>query len=354
MATPSEEPKSGKQKNLTILLVSLGVILLIFQCSILNSRTTNPRIAQFLIWAIYLEIGLATAIWFNRLINRVKGHAPLRELWTYRILGGIFSLFGWPILIAFRWLFSAIFSVRGVDDLDLKVLDATMAVTGIMVVFSLIIAVIVKAGFIAVLGLILLGVGGIIWYRNNAAKSKPLPHISNSSISQQIASAPAQNNSPAKTASPIHTAPATVAGYSGLSNIADNTVKDKGKLKCCICGKDLTGLPAMVDHATGEAFCEQDAHYFGMHPSNRPKRPTIQETVQTEKKYSGYSKAVIYCRTDFEPRTIRLPGFTGSADVIRAGSTVEETEIVAAMLLKGCDKDNILLSVPDYGVGFIK
>jgi hypothetical protein len=125
-------------------------------------------------------------------------------------------------------------------------------------------------------------------------------------------------------------------------------------MKCCICDKDLTGLPAMVDHATGEAFCEHDAHYFGMHPSNRPKRPTIQEPAKTGKNYSGYSKAVIYCRAGFDLSSIRLPGFTGNADVIRAGSAVEETEIVAAMLLKGCDKDCILLSTPDYGVGFIK
>jgi hypothetical protein len=72
------------------------------------------------------------------------------------------------------------------------------------------------------------------------------------------------------------------------------------------------------------------------------------------KNYSGYSKAIIYCRAGFELSSIRLPGFTGNADVIRAFSAVEETEIIAAMLLKGCDKDCILLFPPDYGVGFIK
>ena len=125
-------------------------------------------------------------------------------------------------------------------------------------------------------------------------------------------------------------------------------------MKCCICDKDLTGLPAMVDRTTGEAFCEQDAHYFGMHPSNRPKRPTVQEPAKTEKNYSGYSKAVIYCKANFNISSLHLPGFTGDAEVIRSGSAVTETEIIAAMLLIGCDKDNILLSVPDYGVGFIK
>lgn len=128
----------------------------------------------------------------------------------------------------------------------------------------------------------------------------------------------------------------------------------KGGKQCCICGKDLTGLPAMVDHATGEAFCEQDAHYFGMHPSNRLKRPIIQEPEKTEKNISGYSRAIIYCRQDFDVRSMRLPGFSGKAEVIRAGSAVDETEIIAAMLLQGCDKDNVLLSPPDYGVGFIK
>lgn len=125
-------------------------------------------------------------------------------------------------------------------------------------------------------------------------------------------------------------------------------------MKCCICDKDLTGLYAMVDNVTGEAFCEQDAHYFGMHPSNRPKRPANQEPAKTQKNYSGYSKAVIYCKSDFNISSMRLPGFTGNAEVIRAGSAVNETEIVAAMLLKGCEKDCILLSPPDYGVGFIK
>lgn len=293
-------------------------------------------------------------------------------------------------------------------------------------------------------------------------------------------------------------------------------------MNCCICGKDLTGQPAMVDRVTGEAFCERDAHYFGMHPSNRPNRSTVQESTEsryfygkteeeakvaaqqagiapdkildikvtrqvqsrtaegasadkdkainatkervpseafdvgtakiiragesgvvevqaqtemvarqqwqstvskeavldkiecivapregffgigkkpgmwkaywsipfkiqisyklpaevtlrykestsptkkptptTEKpttraNYSGYSKAVIYCRAGFDLSTLRLPGFTGKADVIRSGSAVQENEIIAAMLLQGCDKDCILLSPPDYGVGFIK
>jgi hypothetical protein len=49
-------------------------------------------------------------------------------------------------------------------------------------------------------------------------------------------------------------------------------------MKCCICGQNLDGQPAMVDRATGEAFCPRDSHYFGQHPSNRPHRTTIQET----------------------------------------------------------------------------
>lgn len=46
-------------------------------------------------------------------------------------------------------------------------------------------------------------------------------------------------------------------------------------MQCCICGRDLTGQPQMVDRATGEAFCSADSHYFGMHPSNRPRRPAF-------------------------------------------------------------------------------
>jgi len=42
-------------------------------------------------------------------------------------------------------------------------------------------------------------------------------------------------------------------------------------MKCCICGRDLTGLPAMLDRATGEAFCSLHSHYLGLHPSNRPR-----------------------------------------------------------------------------------
>ncbi len=75
----------------------------------------------------------------------------------------------------------------------------------------------------------------------------------------------------------------------------------------------------------------------------------------TQSNYSGYSKAVIYCTKDFDiMRNLRLPGFSGSSEVIRAGSSVDKVEIVATMLMKGCDKDCILLSPPDYGVGFIK
>ena len=48
-------------------------------------------------------------------------------------------------------------------------------------------------------------------------------------------------------------------------------------MKCCMCGKDLAGQPAMVDRATGEAFCPQDSSYFGLHPSNRPAR-TVRES----------------------------------------------------------------------------
>jgi hypothetical protein len=43
-------------------------------------------------------------------------------------------------------------------------------------------------------------------------------------------------------------------------------------MKCCICGQDLAGQPAMVDNATGDAFCSQDSQYFGLHPGNRPRR----------------------------------------------------------------------------------
>jgi tetratricopeptide (TPR) repeat protein len=39
---------------------------------------------------------------------------------------------------------------------------------------------------------------------------------------------------------------------------------------CCVCGKDLTGSPAMVDRRTGEAFCEGDSEYFGVDASQRP------------------------------------------------------------------------------------
>jgi len=74
----------------------------------------------------------------------------------------------------------------------------------------------------------------------------------------------------------------------------------------------------------------------------------------TQSNYSGYSQAVIYCTQDFDPRALRLPGFNGSAQVIRAGNSVDQAEIVAFMLMKGCDEDAILLSPPLYGVGFIK
>jgi hypothetical protein len=75
----------------------------------------------------------------------------------------------------------------------------------------------------------------------------------------------------------------------------------------------------------------------------------------TQSNYSGYSKAIIYCTKNFDIRTLRLPGFGGTGEVIRTdGSSVDETEIVSVMLMKGCDKDSILLFPPDYGVGFIK
>jgi HEAT repeat protein len=70
--------------------------------------------------------------------------------------------------------------------------------------------------------------------------------------------------------------------------------------------------------------------------------------------YSAFSSAVIYCATNFDVSTLRLSGFTGQAEVVRAGSRVEKAELVAALLLKGCDKDCILVSSPDYGVGFVK
>lgn len=73
-----------------------------------------------------------------------------------------------------------------------------------------------------------------------------------------------------------------------------------------------------------------------------------------ENNYAGYSKAVIYCRQGFDLSTLRLPGFTGNAEVIRSGSVVADAEIVACMLMKGCDKSRILVSPPDYGVGFLK
>ena len=84
------------------------------------------------------------------------------------------------------------------------------------------------------------------------------------------------------------------------------------------------------------------------------KKESAPQKMSTSSDYSGYSKAVIYCRKDFDIRTLRLPGFTGTAEVIRSGSVVNETEIIAAMLMKGCDKYNILVSPPNYGVGFIK
>jgi len=124
-------------------------------------------------------------------------------------------------------------------------------------------------------------------------------------------------------------------------------------LKCVICGKDLSGLPTMVDSTTGEAYCEQDAHFIGIHPSNRPKPLSNQGEVLIENKYSKYTNAVIYCKSDFNVSSLRLPGFTGNAEVVRSGNAVTEAEIVTYMLLQGCDKDNILVSAPDYGVGFI-
>jgi Tfp pilus assembly protein PilF len=39
---------------------------------------------------------------------------------------------------------------------------------------------------------------------------------------------------------------------------------------CCVCGKDLAGVPAMIDRVTGEAFCESDSQYFGLDPKQRP------------------------------------------------------------------------------------
>ena len=87
-----------------------------------------------------------------------------------------------------------------------------------------------------------------------------------------------------------------------------------------------------------------------------PLQPVIGKTqsMSTPSDYSRYTKAFIYCRQGFDPRTLRLPGFTGKAEVIRSGSVVERAEIVAYMLMAGCDKYCILASPPDYGVGFIK
>ena len=75
----------------------------------------------------------------------------------------------------------------------------------------------------------------------------------------------------------------------------------------------------------------------------------------TKLNYSGYSKAIIYCTKNFDIHTLRLPGFGGTGEVIRAdGNSIDETEIISFMLMKGCDKDCILLYLPDCGVGFIK
>ena len=38
----------------------------------------------------------------------------------------------------------------------------------------------------------------------------------------------------------------------------------------------------MVDNATGEAFCSKDSHYFGLHPSNRPRRARPEAQVDVE------------------------------------------------------------------------
>jgi hypothetical protein len=48
-------------------------------------------------------------------------------------------------------------------------------------------------------------------------------------------------------------------------------------MKCCICGQNLEGQPAMVDRATGEAFCSRDSQFFGLDPSNRPHHTTSQK-----------------------------------------------------------------------------
>ena len=44
-------------------------------------------------------------------------------------------------------------------------------------------------------------------------------------------------------------------------------------MQCCVCGKNLDGQPALVDRATGEAFCYGDRDYFGLDPRQRPKTP---------------------------------------------------------------------------------
>jgi tetratricopeptide (TPR) repeat protein len=56
----------------------------------------------------------------------------------------------------------------------------------------------------------------------------------------------------------------------------------KPAMVCCVCGKDLSGGPAMVDKLTGEAFCENDSQYFGMDPKQRPtpSRPGSQVVAQ--------------------------------------------------------------------------
>ena len=75
-----------------------------------------------------------------------------------------------------------------------------------------------------------------------------------------------------------------------LSHFSQFEKRRKEKMECCICGKDLTGLPAMVDHASSEAFCERDAHYFGQHPSNRPQRLAPEDPTNKREPLAEYQK----------------------------------------------------------------
>jgi len=82
-------------------------------------------------------------------------------------------------------------------------------------------------------------------------------------------------------------------------------------MKCCICGQDLAGQPAMVDQVTGDAFCSRDSHYFGMHPSNRPRRATVEKPRSVETPSASPASSQTAADRPGRPRSAFLQGIHG-------------------------------------------